>query len=954
MTDLPQLHDQPSDIITSIKTISTIRDYVFDSEDIYTFNWSCEIYHYSGLDEYNNLTGKLILPDGMRTYWKCNDHMMYIYKTIPLNVGKNIDLFTIIVKNNAIDVKYCETLIYACCKFLKRLFGGEASCWLLNDLNYMLEYMGKSPINNGGYFIIDDKMSEQPFDWMSKQCSSGTTERINEEEINENIISMVTAPESLKERQTRAVGYLYIRTYDSWFGYVFSPFNNDVISTNRDCDRILYCKVNDTTVISATSAESESEYNSAEYRYLYYGTEIELHPIKHFSSITPSQEERMVAFKNAFSPLKSDLNSNSSPATLGDDIQNMFNSILVITITSMVTEMITITSEPHVDWYLRDSLKVILSELDFLYECIQLFMTPSEQYLSQDDLDKLNRLIPLYSFQIYLEEWPGLRNRLVHIEDDSYEWYPGATGRAQQNLRLALWSEISIIMPNINQQINLDTFEKGYTQYYNKKIIYTTSNSIISILSNKYTDPSANGYYVTNYSQSDGKFTIERYDNTQWSDKRYIYTTNIENIKMMYVFWSYLGNQLLCSLQLFQWTTGSNFYFLLRDSQIIMQTARFCISDDMRFSSDQEDFLNQIMTGPIKSNARTLNIRTIYGLYNLLERATQLEWGAYSKYIPLLRRTDFDIEIPNQEHASSANVFFSYCEPDTDYCTEYRELAAHSFTELSETQIKKNNTIYNKVILMKLGNSYLPWLQFNWSSIVPEDYTSHVIETPYASTMDRATYVQFMTSTITVQMTVLRQLIAIADECIKIATSDLYRLESYGITEIGQFADIVIKMIQNEQVINTFVQDNIDKIKELLPQERDESEAEWLSRITGGRSDVPDYTSRIIDALEGIYADNQIYEGIDTAITNSESRRERWINIGNAFRYMRTILFNVFVTDIRIYRKVPRYFTYTYACKRSDSPVPKIIMSHYTQEDNALNDYITSSGFSEVTTFLIK
>ena len=62
-----------------------------------------------------------------------------------------------------------------------------------------------------------------------------------------------------------------------------------------------------------------------------------------------------------------------------------------------------------------------------------------------------------------------------------------------------------------------------------------------------------------------------------------------------------------------------------------------------------------------------------------------------------------------------------------------------------------------------------------------------------------------------------------------------------------------------------------------------------------------------------------------------------------------------YISDIRIYKKVPRYFTYTYACKRSDSSVPNIIMSHYKQEDNeALNDYVTSSGFSEVTTFSIK
>ena len=210
---------------------------------------------------------------------------------------------------------------------------------------------------------------------------------------------------------------------------------------------------------------------------------------------------------------------------------------------------------------------------------------------------------------------------------------------------------------------------------------------------------------------------------------------------------------------------------------------------------------------------------------------------------------------------------------------------------------------------MKLGNSYLPWLQFNWGSIVPEEYTSHVIETPDASTMDKATYVQFMTSTITVQMTVLRRLIAIVDECIEPAADEmavpepyiLYRLESYGITEIAKFASVVTKMTDNEQVINTFIQDNLDRIKELLPQETDESEAEWLSRITGGRFGVPDYTSEINVELRGIYKNDQIYEGINPAITSSKSRRERWINLRNGLQYMLTLLFNVLITDIREY-----------------------------------------------------
>lgn len=916
MTSLPQLHDQPSNGTAYEEVITRIRSYDFSLIGVYTFDELCQIHHYVGM-EVDNHVGEYIYTDGVRTYWKTTGHKMYIYPTIPLNVGKNINLFDIIVKNDDIHVNapYCDTVIYSCCKFLKRLFGGEESCWLIDDINYMLEYMGKQPIDmnpGSAYVIIDDRISEQPFEWMSEQCSPGTTERLYEEELDENIISMVTTPGTLKERQTRAIGYLYIRTYDSWFGYVFSPFNNEVISTDRDCDRILYCKVNDTTVISTTSAESESGYDFTEYKHLYYGTETEPHPIGHFSPVNPSQEDRMVAFKNVLSTLKTDLDSNSSPTTLGDDIQNMFNSIHEITIRSMVTEMITITPEPHVDWYLRDSLKVILGELDFFYECIQLFMTPSEQYLSQSELDELNRLIPLYSFQTYLEEWPELRNRLVHIENDLYEWYPGATGRAQQSLRLALWSEISASMPNISQRNMLDTFEKGYTQYYNRGIIYTENASIYSVLSDEHAIPTgdeqdAPGYYVRE--RNNERFTLGKYDDMQWSDTRYIYTVNIENIKMMYVLWSYLGNQLLCSLQLFPWYTGIGFYFLQRDSQIIMETARFCISDTMDFESDQNRFMNQIMHETIKSEARTLDIHLIYGLYNLLEKATPSEWNTYSRYIPLLRRSDFDIEITSRENMFSTNVFLSYCEPDTEYCMEYRELAAQSFTELSETQIKKNNTVYKKVILMKLGNSYLPWLQFNWGSIVPEEYTGHVIETPDASTMDKATYVQFMTSTIIVQMTVLRQLITIADECIKIAVTEtaaydqytLYRLESYGITEISQFASVVTKMTENEQVINTFIQNNLDRIKELLPQESDESEAEWLSRITGGRSGIPDYTSGIGNALEGIYTDNQIYERINSAITNSKFRRERWINLRNGLQYMLTLLFNVLITDIREY-----------------------------------------------------
>ena len=191
------------------------------------------------------------------------------------------------------------------------------------------------------------------------------------------------------------------------------------------------------------------------------------------------------------------------------------------------------------------------------------------------------------------------------------------------------------------------------------------------------------------------------------------------------------------------------------------------------------------------------------------------------------------------------------------------------------------------------------------------NYINHVIETPDASTMDKATYVQFMTSTITVQMTVLRQLITIADECIKIAVFDqdtLFRLESYGITEIARFASVVSKMIQNEQIINTFIQDNLDKIKELLPQETDDSEIEWLSRITGGRADIPDYTAGIDNALKGIYDNNRIYEGINPDITNSETRKLRWFNLKNAFRYMLTLLFNVLITDIREYSTDIKWF----------------------------------------------
>lgn len=61
-----------------------------------------------------------------------------------------------------------------------------------------------------------------------------------------------------------------------------------------------------------------------------------------------------------------------------------------------------------------------------------------------------------------------------------------------------------------------------------------------------------------------------------------------------------------------------------------------------------------------------------------------------------------------------------------------------------------------------------------------------------------------------------------------------------------------------------------------------------------------------------------------------------------------------YISDIRIYRKAPNYFTYMYAGEKTNSSVPGIIMSHYNREDNdTLNGYI-SSELSNVTIFSIE
>ena len=279
-----------------------------------------------------------------------------------------------------------------------------------------------------------------------------------------------------------------------------------------------------------------------------------------------------------------------------------------------------------------------------------------------------------------------------------------------------------------------------------------------------------------------------------------------------------------------------------------------------------------------------------------------------------------------------------------------------------------------------------PRLEFDFSGV---PYTV-APEIPDMQNIDQEAYLDYINAIDNLEYQMALIFKTTCEKCtnvIKVMTNGytgftIYQLECYDQEELQKFYNTFSVFFEFETALetsletlsqNTWFQDAINTL------DIDDKKNAYVKRLTRGRmqlsegaltptSTITELESDfhvIVKRLDSEYVDYPTYSFYNTGtferpnflspkIQDSQNKYQYWYNMNALLDDFMEGL-PPYISDIRIYKKVPRYFTYTYACKRSDSPVPNIIMSHYKQEDNeALNDYVTSSGFSEVTTFSIE
>lgn len=279
-----------------------------------------------------------------------------------------------------------------------------------------------------------------------------------------------------------------------------------------------------------------------------------------------------------------------------------------------------------------------------------------------------------------------------------------------------------------------------------------------------------------------------------------------------------------------------------------------------------------------------------------------------------------------------------------------------------------------------------PRLEFDFSG-VPYTVTPEI---PDMQTIDQEAYLDYINTIDNLEYQMALIFKTTCEKCTNVIKEmsngytgfTIYQLECYDQEELQKFYNTFSVFFEFETALetsletlsqNTWFQGAINNL------DTDDKKNAYVKRLTRGRlqlsegaltptstiTELENDFHVIVKRFDSEYVTYPIYSYYNTGtfehpnflsprVQDSQNKYQYWYNMNALLDDFMEGL-PPYISDIRIYKKVPRYFTYTYACKRSDSPVPTIIMSHYKQEDNeALNDYVTSSGFSEVTTFSIE
>lgn len=271
-----------------------------------------------------------------------------------------------------------------------------------------------------------------------------------------------------------------------------------------------------------------------------------------------------------------------------------------------------------------------------------------------------------------------------------------------------------------------------------------------------------------------------------------------------------------------------------------------------------------------------------------------------------------------------------------------------------------------------------PRLEFDFTGV---PYTV-APEIPELDNIEQNVYFNFITSVNSIERQMALVMKSICDKCTTIVkqfpnNNSIYQLECYDQEELRKFYDTFSVFIEFEDqlqyalsslVQNTWFQNIISRLSTT-------AQNLYALRITGGRYSLDgdflpvQYVSTLRSAFNSIVQKESLkyyYYNIGTTsspsylspeITNSFYKSIYWDRASDWLESFITGLDKnpPYISDIRVYSKAPEYFIRLYSCEKNDSTVPNIIMSPYTTENSeSLNDYVTNSGFSKVTTFSIE
>ena len=774
--------------------------------------------------------------------------------------------------------------------------------WLVYELGQLWSYMGEQ-----GFSIITD-LRDYMLDQMITvknqilQLDSTITESFTvnsiDPEIREHIVNCHVTTRSTvgsgELRQIFAKAYQYVRTFDKWFGYKYAPFEKTIKDNTDDTtysvSEICYCnKING--IVTDVTTVDYSESDIFNYIYEYYWSELyqRLKPIRHLTPNPTSIDDRNEQFTESLNLFVTYLNGDN---TIKEDVINYFNSIVMHLGLSHVQAMVSdlIKKEgivPVINDYLRDSLDLALSELQYLRDKIEtlLFTRVGDGAPLRDFLGHEYEISTDY-FYYFISQWNDKKRQVV----SGTEYYPNINIETDgieesETQRWECWNNIYNIIPNYLENRDVwDTMRYGESKYMNKGITdlndFESENGSITpeqviIIKNDTTK------YVVNRGPVLAILLRETGEEIGRVRRNVpAFGTRIIIMQLLYELDEYLHEKTLVPISLLYDTPSMLMLdFLYKDIELL---STYFTTIGIEFTYTTQEALRTLIkggeNGPNLNGKERMTLQEFYKLYELIAVAGTSR--AVLDNILFFRKDGIDQNIV----INNPDVFLTYVSEKLPYYSEY-DVLPNTFTNATDTTIISNNEEYQKEIIMKIDDThYIPVLEFEWH---PEKYLQINYDNFIPEVITKETYIKYLNTVTTLQSAVLTQISEVCNICITELFDNFYKLECYNSEQVRTVSLVVNNFISGEMSITAFLNDNINEIKELFTRNEGETEDQFIRRITLNRMKIgplgPQYNQEfnydhIIEDNVQLYL-HKAYPNIEYSIENSDERRDIWLSL---------------------------------------------------------------------------